>query len=305
MTDPIDIEDQVDEFDIQVEDDAPPEDQNKPPLPEEVSEEEPTEEEIAGYSARVKSRIEKLTRQKHDERRRAEALEREIQAGAQVARQLYERVKQYEAVFPQYEKFGVDQGKARVEVQIEQAKTALKEAFEKGDADGLANAQADLARLVPQHEQFSRYQPATVETYTPPPPIERQPEPDPRDTERFKSWQAKNDWFGQDEEMTSFARGWHLTKAEKDPGYVGSPEYYEEIGNLVRKRFPEKFNSSAQQGGRKSQVAPVAPVVRQQQASGQGSRKSITLTQSQVRLAQRLGLTPEQYARELVKMERS
>ena len=144
-----------------------------------------------------------------------------------------------------------------------------------------------------------------METYTPPPPIERQPEPDPRDTERFKSWQAKNDWFGQDEEMTSFARGWHLTKAEKDPGYVGSPEYYEEIGNLVRKRFPEKFNSSAQQGGRKSQVAPVAPVVRQQQASGQGSRKSITLTQSQERLAQRLGLTPEQYARELVKMERS
>jgi hypothetical protein len=68
----------------------------------------------------------------------------------------------------------------------------------------------------------------------------------------------------------------------------------------MRRRFPDYFGEeeapkTSQRETKSSQV--VAP------ASRSRSPKKIVLKQSQLSIAKRLGLTPEQYARELLKTE--
>jgi hypothetical protein len=116
------------------------------------------------------------------------------------------------------------------------------------------------------------------------------------------AWQERNTWFGQDKVMTAMALGLH--EDLRDNGVqVGSDEYYATLDKTMRKRFPEKF-----EGTEKEEVVPkadqrpkqrtvVAPAVRST------SSNKVKLTPSAVSLAKKLGLTPEQYAIEMKKLE--
>ena len=113
----------------------------------------------------------------------------------------------------------------------------------------------------------------------------------------------KNEWFGQDDEMTSLALGLHekLVK-QHGPTYATTDEYYDRINKTMRKRFPEHFDSEsveeeATDVTKPRSAAVVAPVTRTT------SSKKIRLTSSQVNLAKKLGLTPEQYAKEMIRLE--
>ena len=112
-------------------------------------------------------------------------------------------------------------------------------------------------------------------------------------------------WWGTDPEMTASALGLHQKlEKERGPQFVGTDEYWGAIDTTMRRRFPEYFGEDkATEGTAKAQRASkpanvVAP------ASRSTSPKKIVLKQSQITIAKRLGLTPEQYARELMKMER-
>ena len=114
-------------------------------------------------------------------------------------------------------------------------------------------------------------------------------------------WQKKNDWFGDDEEMTSLALGLH-EKLVKQNGvaYATTDEYYDRINKTIRKRFPEHFEQSDDENVTKEKTKPsavVAPVTRTT------SSKKVRLSTSQVNLAKKLGLSPEQYAKELIRLE--
>ena len=97
--------------------------------------------------------------------------------------------------------------------------------------------------------------------------------------------------------MTAFALGVHeeLVYNGVDPN---SDKYYTEINSAVRKRFADKFEDDLEE----VEVAPkkkanvVAPATR----SSKNPQK-VKLTQTQVALAKRLGLTPQQYAAQLLK----
>jgi hypothetical protein len=89
--------------------------------------------------------------------------------------------------------------------------------------------------------------------------------------------------------MTSFALGVHQ-KLVKEGVSPQTDEYYERIDSRMREVFPDKFGKTKRQSS-----TVVAPVGR----SPKG--KKVVLTQTQVALAKRLGITPEAYARELVK----
>ena len=97
--------------------------------------------------------------------------------------------------------------------------------------------------------------------------------------------------------MTAFALGLH--EDLRDNGIeVGSDEYYRELDNTMRKRFSEKFES--QEDNRQSRTRPstvVAPAVRST------APHKVKLKQSQVNLAKKFGLTPEQYVKEVLKLE--
>ena len=63
------------DFEIEEEDDTPPQDRNRDPLPDKVKE-ELEEDNLEEYSERVKQRMSQLKKAWHDERRAKEALDR-------------------------------------------------------------------------------------------------------------------------------------------------------------------------------------------------------------------------------------
>ena len=103
------------------------------------------------------------------------------------------------------------------------------------------------------------------------------------------AWKEKNPWFGQDPEMTSSALGLHQ-KLMSEGVAVGSDEYYATLDKTMRKRFSEYFGESEERATPKAKPTVVAPAKRST------SSNRITLKQSEIQIAKRLGLTPEQYA---------
>jgi hypothetical protein len=137
-------------------------------------------------------------------------------------------------------------------------------------------------------DKVKNFKPAPVETYTPPQPQAPRIQVDPT----AQRWQQNNQWFGKDDEMTSLALGLH-EKLKKEGVAISSPEYYRRIDETIRKRFPEKFESDNDE----TPSAVVAPATR-----STGSKK-VRLKISELNIAKKLGLTPEQYVREMLKLE--
>lgn len=287
-------------FELLIADDTPEGDQGKEPIPEEALLEDGEEDALEAVSDRVKKRIDKLTKARHDERRRAEQAEREAQAAAEATRVLYEKLRTANEVIQKFEVGFVDQAKGRTEAELAEARREFKAAFEMGDADKMADAQERIARLAPQHEQYSRYKPRPIEEPEPQaprpsvPPAQNQTPPD----HNLAVFMRENPWFNQDEEMTAYAMGLHQQASLKSPETVGTPEYYDYIARKVRSTFAHKMGDEDKPAEGKARPR-TTPVMRNAPAQS-GGRKKITLTASQVRLAARLGLTPQQYAESLI-----
>jgi hypothetical protein len=119
----------------------------------------------------------------------------------------------------------------------------------------------------------------------------------PRPDQRAMAWQERNTWFGQDEEMTAAALGLH-EKLKRNGVVVGSDDYYATLDKTIRRRFPEQFEAETKvETPRTKPSTVVAPATRST------SPNKVKLKASQVQLAKKLGLTPEQYAREALKLE--
>ena len=283
-----------DEIEVNVHDDTPEGDQGHAPMPdpEPGQDDDDDDAELTDVSERVKRRIAKLTAQKHDARRKSEAAEREAAEAAQATKLLLDELNRQRQINSTYEGGFVEQARGRVEAEIAEAKREFKAAFEVGDADKMAEAQDRIARLAPQHEQFSRYKPREVQ------PIELpqapRPQHNPQADENLSAFMAENPWFNQDQDMTAYAMGLHTQTASQNPEIVGTKEYYDTIANRVKAAFAHKMAPEQ----RRPSASPVTPAVR---GNPSQPRKQITLTSSQVRLAQRLGLTPQQYAAEILK----
>jgi hypothetical protein len=120
-----------------------------------------------------------------------------------------------------------------------------------------------------------------------------------------QEWANKNSWFMQDgfEEMTSLAYGAHagLIKRGIQPN---SQEYFRQIDARLRQAFPEHdWEDNSDTYSRDAPVThnqPSSVVAPSSRSNGAKPRK-VRLTATQLSLAKRLGLTPEQYARQLAK----
>jgi len=85
--------------------------------------------------------------------------------------------------------------------------------------------------------------------------------------------------------------------------YIGTDDYYQRIENTIRKRFPEAFpNSADDEDSAESKPQRKATTV-VASAKRSTAPKQIKLTASQLALSKKLKLTPEQYAREVLKLE--
>jgi predicted RND superfamily exporter protein len=188
-------------------------------------------------------------------------------------------------------------------MELNEAKRAYKEAYEAGDTDKIIEAQQKLTEVSLKNDKVKNYRPTPLQTDEPELQIKQQmsqPRPDPAAV----AWQKQNSWFGDDEEMTSLALGLH-EKLKKEGVAVSSQEYYRRIDETIRKRFPERFETDTEEIEDKEESAPptrkpstvVAPATRST------SPKKIRLTNSQLSIAKKLGLSPEQYAQAVLKME--
>ncbi len=297
--DDFEVEIDDDKFEIEIEDDTPPEDRGKPRRPEGAAPDVPEDDELESYSDGVKKRISKLKYEFHEERRAKEEAERIREEAIRFAESQKREVDEMRKRLSEGQGAVVTQAKARVETQLDSAKAKFKQAYEAGDADAMLEAQTKLTELQNEMYRLANYKPAPAPASSPaaqatPPASSPQV---PRPPQRALDWAQKNPWFQTDTEMTGYAFGVHerLVKSGVDPN---SETYYNEIDAAVRRTFPSKFDEPDTEV--KTQARSTGSVVAPAARSSKSPRK-IVLTQSAVALAKRLGLSPEQYAAQLMK----
>lgn len=281
---------QDDDVEIEVVDDTPPKDRGRKPSdpPEEV-----TDDELEQYSDRVKKRIQHFSKGYHDERRAKEQALRERQELEAYAQKLIDENKSLKGNFNKSQEVLLEQAKRVATTEHEQAKAKYKEAYESGDADKVLEAQEELAAARSKVDKVNNFKPAPLQEDETSVQIQSTAQPASVDT-KAESWRQENTWFGTDDEMTSFALGLHqkLVKSGVDPQ---SDEYYAKINSRMRQVFPENFSEAEEPEDtkpvRKSNV--VAPATRSV------APKKITLTQTQVALAKRLGVPLAEYAKQV------
>ena len=268
---------------IEVVDDTPEPDRNRPPMKEPPA--EVTDDELAQYSEGVKKRIQHFSKGYHEERRAKEAALREREEAVRLAQTLVEENKKLQGSLGQGQQALLEQAKKVVANEVEQAKAKYKQAYEAGDSDALVAAQEELTAAKIKAERVNNFKPAVAKPEAPVVQPAPRPEPQVQLDTKARAWQEANPWFGSDDEMTAVALTVHKKLVEGGVD-TNSDEYYERINSRVRQLFPDAFPSEKP---KKSSV--VAPATRST------APKKIVLTQSQVAIAKRLGLTNEQYAR--------
>lgn len=232
--------DTEEKFEVEIEDDTPPEDRGRKPAP---APEDPTEDELATYDEKVQARIKKFTRGYHDERRAKEEALRERKAAEEFARQVIEDNKRLKQQLSSGSETYIEQNKASAQHELEAAERNYKEAYEAGDPDLLAAAQVKIAKATLKLDKAESMKPIAVdakEFETP------QQEPQQKIAPRTARWlEANSEWWGKDEEMTAAASGLDR-KLQRQYGadYIGSEEYFETIDKTMRKRFPEYFSGT-------------------------------------------------------------
>ena len=289
------------ELEIEEEDDTPPEDRNKDPLPEKLVK-ELEEDNLEDYSDRVKQRMAQLKKVYHDEKRAKDAADRERQEAINYAKKMHEQNQLLSRKLSTGEEQYMTTVKESYESALTIAKRDYREAYDEGDTDKIIEAQARMNEAQYKLSNVQNYRPKNKASQDEENGVElaqlntpQVPKPDAR----ARSWQAKNEWFGQDPEMTSLALGVHerLVRSGMSPT---SEEYYRRIDETMQKRFPENFEGSSLEPEKPSQRKPsnvVAP------ASRSTAPRKVRLSKTQVAFAKKLKLTPEQYAREMIKLE--
>lgn len=283
-------QDKKSEVEIEIVDDTPPKDRGRKPSD---PPDDPTDEELEGYSEKVRKRMSHLTKGYHDERRAKETAFREKEEAIRYAQQILEENKTLKGTVGKNQEVLLEQAKRAMVSEVEQAKAKYKLAYESGDSDAVVAAQDDLTAAKIKADRVNNFRLPTVQA----PEVEvkqQQNAPAPQVDEKAVNWQQQNSWFGSDDEMTSFALGLHqkLVKQGLDPR---SDEYYEKINSRVRQVFPDEFDADeeveVEKPRQRSNV--VAPATRST------APKKIVLTPSSVALAKRLGVPLEEYAKQV------
>jgi hypothetical protein len=294
------------EFEIEIEDDTPPEDRGREPLPKELVK-ELEEDELEEYSEKVKTRLKQMKKVWHDERREKERALREQQTAIEMAQQLQNEIKTLRSKVTENEGHLVNTAKNAVELELKNAEKAYKEAYEAGDSDRLLEAQKQLTDASYRLERLKGYKPPVQSQETEVNLPNTQPQA-PRLDPKTDSWRRQNTWFGSDDEMTAAALGLNnKLLRERGAAFEGSDEYWEIVDKTMRKRFPEyEWGDEPAEPETKSTPARtekpatvVAPVSRSTASN------KVKLKQSQLNVIKKMGITPEQYVKEMMKLERA
>ena len=280
------------EPEIEVVDDTPPADRNRTPMAEPPK--EFAEDELTKYDEGVQKRIKHFTKGYHEERRAKETAQREKDEALRFAQAMAEENKKLKGSVNQNQAALIEQAKKVVANELETAKRQYKAAYESGDSEALVNAQEALTGAKMKADKVNNFRPTPLQVDETPVQMQPQPtRPAPVD-DKLLAWTEKNQWFGPNKRMTSYALGLHEDLVgEGIP--AGSEEYYRRIDADIRDRFSEQFGSgeSVDAKTQRTKSNIVAPATRST------APRKIVLTQTQVNIAKRLGVPLELYARKV------
>jgi hypothetical protein len=323
------------EFDIEVVDDRPPEDQAYPRASESADSDDDADiddQELDGYSKKVRKRIDKLRFAQHEERRQKEEAERLRDEAVNFAQQQLGHNREMEALIQRGEGALITQVKERAKLAVEKAKSSYRKAYEEGNTDNVVDAQENMVRAqaeLHEAEQYERSLPDANQVAQQQAAYQQQQQAAYQQQQqqaayqqqqqqaavqqpvelddKQAAWAEENPWFGDPKEklMSATAYGLHEQALQDHHMDSTSDEYYDFINTGMRNQFPNY--SWSDKGGtgqsatattrRASATSVVAPSARN---NGARSRK-VRLSSSQVSLAKRLGLTNDQYARQVEK----
>lgn len=240
------------------------------------------------YSESVKRRISKLTyKTREAERREAEALE----YARAVKAELDEIRKRETSISRSFEA----EAEARLKSQEALVRNKLRIAVDTGDVDNQVEAQAELARLASEQERlrnFKEYRKQQEQEEVAQQQIrqQRQPVQQQRPDPRVQEWAEKNKWFGSDRVMTQAALTIHEDVIAE--GFSpSSDDYYRELDSRIRREFPHKFSAPSKK--------PTSTVASGRPTQVKKSSNSIELSDTQKNIAKRLGISYDDYKRQL------
>ena len=303
-----------DDLEVTIIDDTPQEDR-RPAKAEDASPEvddDVVDKEIADYSKRAADRISKIKYEYHEERRAKEAAARESKEAVARLQTMMSENQRLQAMVEQGGEVLNKQAHNNALWAKQNAQAEFKKAYEEGDADAMTKAQEMIARATLAEQQSNNMAENVQAQVTKNMPVQQavaqQQELDPD----MKAWSSKNPWFmstvPEHQEMSSYA----LTIDQRLRNQGINPEedsqkYYAEVDKNMRNEYPNFFGVQVDQtaevvseaGTTKRQPSTV--VASATRDSGNKKPSQVRLTQTQVKLARQLGISPEQYANQLLK----
>jgi len=290
------------DFKVEVVDDTPPADRGRQPLPKEIVNELEGDD-LEEYSEKVKTRISQMKKVWHDERRAKETAAREREEALAFAQQIHKENQALKQRLSTGEKIFASEITKSAEFEALSAEEKLKQAYESGDAEKLTAAQKAFTEATFKLREAKQFRPSLHEENF---AVQQDPQVQPARVQpdvKAEAWRQKNSWFGANEEMTALALGLHerLVRSGVDPR---SEDYYQTIDKTMRKRFPEEFS---EEPGSRTEDRPEPAPRRSNSVVAPATRstapRQVRLTASQAAIAKRLGISPEAYAREIMKLE--
>lgn len=267
-------------------------------------------EEMATYSDKVKARIRTQTRRQRTAERRAARAQEEAEEALRVVALQQQQLMRMKAMIASGETQYVSAAKAASEAALASAQGRLRQALADGDADAIVKAQTELATASAQAGQAAQYRAVAPE-------IDRetqmlaaqaqrliearqvQPNEPPPATKR---WMERNTWFQKDQSMTAYAI--QFAKGLEADGYdprADPKDYFGTIDAEMRRRFPEKFSDSDDRRAPARKQVTSRPVASGRAVGPVVQKGKIRLTESQVALANKLGIPLAEYAKEYAK----
>jgi hypothetical protein len=154
------------ELEIEEEDDTPPEDRNKEPLPEKILK-ELEDDNLEDYSDRVKQRMAQLKKVYHDERRAKEEAAREKEEAIAYAQKVYQQNQKLQTTLSSGEEDYLKTLIGSAEKELALAKRDYREAYDSGDTDKIVEAQALMNSAQYKLSQASNLKPQYKTSQTP------------------------------------------------------------------------------------------------------------------------------------------
>lgn len=283
-----------DGLDIEIEDDTPEVDRNRPPRqgPSAI----PGDDEIGAYTQGVQDRIRKMRREYHDERRAKEEALRETDRAIEFAKRLLKEREQMAKALEEGHTVLKETSTKAAESEISTYRSALSQAIAAGDNEQIALLNEKLARATARAEAATHMAPLKIEPVAV--PERRAAAPQVQLSATAQEWMDKNPWFQTDDRMTAIAMAAH-DRLLKSGVRAESAAYWKGIDDEVRAVFPDKFKDE-NSGGQPARKSPVAATMRSAPTAGRGK---VVLTASEARMAEKLGVPLKDYAAQKLRME--